>query len=220
MVSTEGARSERNRTDLMSSLRLTAMLALSFAFEAVAQPTADKPDLKVGDNWDFKQSVKIASSEEKSEPWSRRVVEVQQDGRVQVAIGNATLPLDAMLNRIDARGPEYSVPTYKFPMKIGNEWSYSAKAGEAGMAERRGSYKVVAYEPVTVPAGTFDCFRVEGQWETSARGYTGKAREQYWYCPAIKFIAKSSSQFDQNFRDRPSTSETRQSELTKFTPAP
>jgi len=208
--------------NLMISFRPVAMFAVSFvALDVVAQPTADRPDLKVGDKWEFNQSVKMVPGEEKSEPWSRRVVEIRPDGQVHVAIGKgANLPLDAMLNRIDPRGPEYSVPTYKFPMKTGNEWSYSAKAGESGMAERRDTYKVVAYEPVTVPAGTFDCFRVEGQWETSMRNYTGRAREQYWYCPAIKFIAKSSFQFDQNFRDRPSTSETRLSELTKFTPAP
>ena len=207
--------------NLMRSLWPVAMLTAGFvALEAAAQPTADKPELKAGDQWEFNRNIKIVPGEEKSEPWSRRVVEIQPDGRTQVVLDKETVMLDAMLNRIDPRGPEYSVTTYKFPMKVGSEWSYSARAGEGGMLERRGSYKVVAYEPVTVPAGTFDCFRVEGQWETSARGYTGKAREQYWYCPAIKFIAKSSSQFDQNFRDRPSTSETRQSELTKFTPAP
>ena len=57
---------------------------------------------------------------------------------------------------------------------------------------------MVAYEPVTVPAGTFDCFHVEGQWENSTKSYTDRAREQYWYCPAIKFIAKSTFQYDQN----------------------
>ena len=37
--------------NLKSSLRPVAMFAVSFvALEAVAQPTADKPDLKVGDN--------------------------------------------------------------------------------------------------------------------------------------------------------------------------
>ena len=207
--------------NLMRSLWPVAMLTAGFvALEAAAQPTADKPELKVGDQWEFNRNIKIVPGEEKSEPWSRRVVEIQPDGRTQVVLDKETVTLDAMLNRIDPRGPEYSVTTYKFPMKVGSEWSYSARAGEGGMLERRGSYKVVAYEPVTVPAGTFDCFRVEGEWENSSRSYTGKAREQYWYCPAIKFIAKSSFQFDQNWRDRPSRSETRLSELTKFTPAP
>ena len=208
--------------NLMNSLKPVTMLAVSFlALEAAGQPTVDKPDLKVGDKWEFKQTVKIVPGEEKSEPWSRRVAEIKPDGAIQLATGkDELLALDAMLNRIDARGPEYSIVTYKFPMKVGSEWTYSARAGEGGMLDRRGSYKVVAYEPVTVPAGTFDCFHVEGQWETSSKSYTGRAREQYWYCPAIKYIAKSTYQFDQNWRDRPSRSETRMSELTKFTPAP
>ena len=208
--------------NLMSFLRPVALFAVSFvALEAVAQPAADKPDLKVGDKWEFNQSVKIVPGEERAEPWSRRVVEIRPDGKVQVATAkDEMLTLDAMWNRIDSRGPEYSVTTYKFPMKIGSEWSYTARAGEGGMLERRGTYKVVAYEPVTVPAGTFECFRVEGQWENSTKSYTGRASEKYWYCPSIKYIAKFSYQFDQNWRDRPSKSETRLSELTKFTPAP
>ena len=207
--------------NLMRSLWPAAMLAAGFvALEAAAQPTGDKPELKVGDQWEFNRTIKIVPGEEKSEPWSRRVVEIRPDGRTQVVADKETVTLDAMFNRIDPRGPEYSVTTYKFPMKVGSEWSYTARAGEGGMLERRGSYKVVAYEPVTVPAGTFDCFRVEGQWETNGKTYTGRAREQYWYCPAIKFIAKSSFQFDQNWRSQPSKSETRHSELTKFTPAP
>jgi hypothetical protein len=131
--------------NLMSRLRLVAMFAISFvASGAVAQPTADQPDLKVGDKWEFNQTVKIVPGEEKSERWSRRVVEIQPDGRIQVATGKEEiLSLNAMLSRIDPRGPEYSVATYKFPMKIGNEWSYSARTGEGGMLERRGSYKVV-----------------------------------------------------------------------------
>ena len=200
---------------------LTLLTAGFIALEVAAQPAADKPELKVGDRWEFSQTVETVPGEEKTETWSRRVAEIQPNGQMQVATGKGEmLTFDAMLNRIDPRGPEYSVTSYKFPMKIGTEWSYSARTGEGGMLERRGTYKVVAYEPVTVPAGTFDCFRVEGQWENSTKSYTGRAREQYWYCPAIKFIAKSSFQFDQNWRDRPSKSETRQSELTKFTPAP
>jgi hypothetical protein len=208
--------------NLTSSLQLVAMFAVGFvALEAAAQPTADKPDLKVGDKWVFNQTVKVVPGEEKSDTWSRRVAEIQPDGRIQLATGkDEMLAFDAMLNRIDQRGPEYSFPTYKFPMKIGSEWSYSARTGEGGMLERRGSYKVVAYEPVTVPAGTFDCFHVEGQWDNSTKSYSGRAREQYWYCPAIKFIAKSSFQYDQTWGGRPSRSETRLSELTKFTPAP
>src|SRR5258706_7291636 len=170
--------------NLMNSLQAVALFALSIvALEAVAQPTADKPDLKVGDKWEFNQSVKVVPGEEKSEPWSRRVVEIQPDGQIRVATGKEELlTLDATLNRIDPRGPEYSVATYKFPMKVGSEWSYSARTGEGGLLERRGSYKAVAYEPLTVPAGTFDCFRVEGQWGNSNKSRSGRAREQYWHC--------------------------------------
>jgi len=195
-----------------------SMMVLSsslFAPHAAAQPVAERPALKIGDSWQFRQSVKIVPGEETSQPWSRRIVEIQPDDRMVVAAGNnQSLTFDTSWNRIDPKGPEYSVVSYKFPMKVGDEWTYKARAGETGMLERQGKYKVAAFESVTVPAGTFDCFRIEGQWEISNRGYTGRAQEKYWYCPALRYVAKADYQFDQNFREQPSRSETRHSELT------
>ena len=51
---------------------------------------------------------------------------------------------------------------------------------------------------VQVPAGTFDCFKVEGltfnNWQNIDRQYQGyvgsKNSTTYWYCPAMKWGAK------------------------------
>jgi hypothetical protein len=76
-------------------------------------------------------------------------------------------------------------------MQVGSEWSYVAKFGTQVMMDQRGSYKVVAYEPLTVPAGTFDCFKVEGKAEAAYRiSYQQQIKETYWYCPKVNGIAK------------------------------
>jgi hypothetical protein len=59
--------------------------------------------------------------------------------------------------------------------------------------------KVVAYESITVPAGTFKCFRIEGDsdWINTLAGggfeyvLTEKWRITNWYCPDVRYIGKS-----------------------------
>ena len=189
---------------------------------AMAQGVVEKPTPKVGDLWEFQQSVKVGSGGESSQPWSRKVSEILPDRITMVGGAGVSFPSDASLNPIDPKGAEYSVMTYKFPMGVGNEWKYTARAGPTGQLERTGSYKVAAFEAVTVPAGTFDCFRVEGEWQVNGAGYSGRGSETYWYCPKISYVAKRSSELTVNQRTYTNygkTSETRLSELTKYTPA-
>lgn len=188
---------------------------------ALAQGVADKPTLKVGDKWEFQQAVKVVPGGDKSEPWSRRVVEILPNDRIQMAgASNLLILTDASLNPVDPKGPEYSVTTFKFPMSVGATWDYSARSGPTGELERRGHFKVAAWEAVTVPAGSFECFRVEGEWQTTGRYVNIRGRDTYWYCPKLNFFAKRQSEFTTDIRDRASTNEARLSELTKFTPGP
>jgi hypothetical protein len=62
----------------------------------------------------------------------------------------------------------------------------------------KASWEVKAYEQLTVPAGTFDCFRVDGVlWGNQTRPPLVPAREHYevtyWYCPAVKWIARKTT---------------------------
>jgi hypothetical protein len=45
-------------------------------------------------------------------------------------------------------------------------------------------YKIVGRESITVPAGTFDCFKVQGHGEAGPLTYTkGEVRHTIWYEP-------------------------------------
>jgi len=75
----------------------------------MAQPVADKPGVKVGDKWVFQESVKTSASGESSSTWSRRIVEILPDDRMQVVAGKEQMiPVDGSWNVIDPKGPEYS----------------------------------------------------------------------------------------------------------------
>jgi hypothetical protein len=53
----------------------------------------------------------------------------------------------------------------QFPLTVGKEWQSSSRRFDEGKDAGTfiGTYKVTAIETVTVPAGTFRAFRVEGQ---------------------------------------------------------
>lgn len=85
-----------------------------------------------------------------------------------------------------------------FPLFVGKKWS-SRYAGFRADKNRKWDSllecEAKAYEPVNVPAGTFDAFRVEcvDNWEF---GYifSGKAVSTRWYAPAEGIIIKSVSE--------------------------
>lgn len=162
---------------------------------ACAQEVADKPAPKVGDRWVFEQTLKESPGGDSNTRRSFQVAEVLPDRITMIAGNGQSLQFDTSLNPIDAKGAEYAVTALKFPMSIGNEWKYTARGEPHGQSERSGTYKVAVVEAVTVPAGTFDCVRVDGEWQTNGKGFTIRGSEKIWYCPAINFYAKRIVEF-------------------------
>lgn len=203
------------RFRLARAFAFGALLTLPFS-AAMGQEVAEKPTLKVGDKWVFTQSIDSG----KESIWSRRIVAVGADGVVDVQTGPDKIQqYDISWNFIDPRGAEYSRTPFKFPMRVGAEWSFTTKTGTNIIMDQRNSYKVVAYEPVTVPAGTFDCFKVDGKSEiTYKASYNYTMNETYWYCPKVNSIAKVHRETTTRSRDSGSTREKTESQLTKYTP--
>lgn len=70
----------------------------------------------------------------------------------------------AMLNRSGEPVFSFEPPVgYRYPLKVGNEWTSKHQMTVYPSHEVRPyelSYKVEAYEPITVPAGTFQTYRI------------------------------------------------------------
>jgi len=162
---------------------------------ALAQEAADKPAPKVGDRWIFEQTLKEPHRDDSSTRRSFQVAEVLPDRITMVGGNGQSFQVDASLNPINPKGAEYAWTVLKFPLSVGNEWKYTVRSGEIGLEEHSGTYKVAAFEAVTVPAGTFNCFRVDGEWQTNGRGFSVRGSDKIWYCPAINFYVKRSSEF-------------------------
>ena len=89
------------------SLPYAAVVATLVAAPALAQST-DKPALAAGDSWTYRQV-----SDGKESFWSRRVVGVASDGGADMQIGERAFKVDASLNILDPKGPEYLREHYR-----------------------------------------------------------------------------------------------------------
>ena len=80
------------------------------------------------------------------------------------------------------------VPVYAFPMWVGKSWqityTYNDRKRDMTMENLVWRGRVTAYEDVTVPAGTFKAFKVEGT--------DGGVKAVLWYSPKVNIFVKSS----------------------------
>jgi len=171
-------------------LAIVVTVVIGSAMHAQAQ-TAEAPVWKVGYKWTFHS---VSGLPPVDSIWQREVVETLPGGHfsLQMETGRK-LVFDAETNSLDPRGAEYSWKRFSFPLYVGKRWKHDRKLDDFG--HETASWNIKAHESVTVPAGTFDCFRVDGVvWQT--RGYamysptTSHEDVTYWYCPEIKWAAK------------------------------
>ena len=93
-------------------------------------------------------------------------------------------------NAIEYRPDDGSL---RFPLAVGESWRRSYVRAIAGKDppddEMTVEAAVKAYERITVPAGSFDAFRIESTI-TSARETNPTLYATYWYAPAAKAVIK------------------------------
>lgn len=171
---------------------LLAMLML-VSLSAHSQ-TAERPIWKVGYKWAFHSVAGLPPTES---DWTREVSDASKDGKFVVRTGTGQLlTFDGETNSLDARGPSYSWKRFDFPLTVGKKWTHNREIGSPpDNGHETATWEVKAYEKVTVPAGTFDCFRIEGVvWQTQPSSiYTPRQGHQEatnWYCPEVKWVAK------------------------------
>ena len=87
-------------------------------------------------------------------------------------------------------------PIIKFPLKIGSWWNHEftveSPAG-IGHGQRIARYEATSYEKITVPAGTFQAFKITVTIDAviTKKGYKEVGSATYWYAPSVKQIIKA-----------------------------
>ncbi len=176
---------------------LIAAALLAFGGSVGAQ-SASKPDVRVGDRWQFSAYFSVPS-DVPNRTWE--VTAITSAG-IEGTEDGLPLLLTHELNVIDSPRTRESNPRLlSFPLSVGKRWRF-ASDWEFKPKRSKGTYlvnvEVVSFEQVSVPAGDFDAFKLtarEALSGTSPIGtnYAGEATRTYWYAPAARAVVKSVS---------------------------
>jgi len=197
---------------MLRKLFLPILVAFGILGTAWADNSVGIPDVHIGDVWKYR-NIDGYSNETNLE-FSHRVVKLN-DKEIVIQLQNKNVSgkrlqyLTREWNVIDSGDVKWEPfnPEYKFPMSVGITWNQEFKFSD----DKGSSYscfvraKIVALEKVTVPAGTFDAYRIERDIErrsTSADANVTKGRMITWYAPvAKKYVRRESIAFS-NGRER------------------
>jgi len=171
------------------------MLAACLLSPAATAQTADAPQIRVGDRWWFVEWYTVPSTTPNRD-WTITSL----DGtRILGTENGEPLVLTTDLNVSESPRSTASNPRdLDFPLTVGKRWQFDtdwtfkpkASKGRASI-----SVVVAAYERVTVPAGTFDAYRIESRERHSGRSpigsvYDAEVLRTYWYAPEASAIVK------------------------------
>jgi hypothetical protein len=176
-----------------------AVLALAVLAGTALAQKADRPAIKAGDQWKFVMYYGIPSLEP-NRVWV--INSVTPDG-IEGTENGEPLMLTTDLNIVESPRQTDSNPRQlRFPLEVGDRWSYTNDYLLKYKNESKGSalvnVAVVSYEKIRVPAGEFDAFKLEAK--ASFRGVSafnsqtaGDSIWTYWYAPAARAIVRSVS---------------------------
>jgi hypothetical protein len=203
-----------------SFVLVTAAALLSAALDLFAQEQIAAPVFKEGDTWSYNIIRKgcTVSSTEFNEgaydvtftPQSIKLYQVSENQRSEITITSGAR-IQELLSLI---GRSTQQPDLRFPLSIGQKWSYgyeSAAAGTRVAIPRSVEIIVSGLEQVTTPAGSFKTYKLIRSESWSFRGVPGGTVWSYFYSPETRSIVRRLTENNTT----PCKNET---ELTKFTP--
>ncbi len=186
-----------------NAMRMGAMLVtLLCTVPCLAQSLvrAERPEVKLGDRFVYRETDNLTGEQRET---SMQVTAVTPD-RIVVDMGRSTsgswtFTRDWNLVERKTGDAVASVvtpywPYFQFPLEVGKRWDipFENEVMRPGKRHAKWQWKahVVGVETVTVPAGTFQTFKIEaeGTFTTHAgsRSWTGSHKDTLWYAPEVK----------------------------------
>jgi hypothetical protein len=182
---------------LLRELTQAALLVLVFLHAGAALgQTAERPGVSVGDRWQFV----VWYTQPSTQPNRAWVITAVGPDGIEGTENGEPLRLTPELNVLDSPLRQESNPGFlRFPLEVGKTWRYASDwvfkpKGSRGTLLT--DVAVLAHEKVSVPAGTFEAFRLvaKGSLGGNSPGgsfYAGDIVTTYWYAPAARAIVKS-----------------------------
>lgn len=185
---------------ILERLLVASIAALPGPVTAQEATRAELPRVKVGDNWTYQRNDLV--TRDKGGRSSVTVESVDAD-KIVVRLLKSTATYTREWNQTSTTqgGQETYRATpafakYRFPLEVGKQWESRFKTQSGGGVtghDWRFTVKVEAVEKVTVPAGTFEAFRLRlDGWYTCNLGcnWSSRRRETFWYAPAVNYEIK------------------------------
>ena len=188
----------RIRLDNEALSRIPFSIGLGLALlagPALAQK-AERPEVKVGDRWQFVRYYSVASTKPNLTWEINSVTETEISGTEN----GEPLRLTADLNVVDSPERRQSNPrALSFPLEVGKSWRYTTDwlfkpKGSSGSIVV--DVEVVAHERIAIPAGEFEAFKLVSKGSLSGTSpinsqYDAVITTTYWYAAAPRTIVKS-----------------------------
>ncbi len=193
----------------MLTIGLSVFVAGAFAQAA----ENDNPDVHVGDRWLWQHTNGL--SNEKDFTQIEDVVgvsdsEIRTRNRIKGKPGSGIAAYTREWNPVDVISAKYEpyLKDFSFPLQVGKKWDADADKmlfsnGKHGKFFLKG--KVVSLEKITVPAGTFDAYKINVILDASGTdedANIGHTIETYWYAPSVKRYVKLINEFSRDGRVR------------------
>jgi hypothetical protein len=169
---------------------------------AIDGPVAEAPRMIIGDHWQYSDGVIETVRDVRERSF---LVEYYGASRYQACV-NALHRKDlhgTVVDVLDHSGQVVSDCNHytgwrklDFPIFIGKKWAFEAddiSQSLGRMCSYKNEMEVVAYERVTVPAGTFEAFKILHKQQNLCRDTGVWNTRFYWYAPDAKAIVKTMS---------------------------
>ncbi|MGD0230627.1 MAG: hypothetical protein ABSC19_09740 [Syntrophorhabdales bacterium] len=193
---------------------LLILIVLLASATAWANDVVGIPDVHIGNIWKYREIDDF--TKETTLEYSHRVVRLD-DKEIVVQLQNKGTSARKLKyftrewNDTDSGDVKWEPfnPQYKFPMSVGLFWDREFRwftrqgASFSSFAKAR----VVALEKVTVPAGTFDAYKIVSNIETRKNGADAEVRTGRiitWYAPIVKKCVRVESTTFSDGRQRES----------------
>jgi hypothetical protein len=189
----------------------------------LAQEQLPAPSFKEGDTWQFNMTQKgqqISTTERFTGIYELalsqgqvKVYEVNGSKKTEVDI-NPDGPGGGLLAQI---GKNENRPSLKFPLSVGQKWTYEYQTRPAGarvLQKRSVEVNVTGIEEVITPGGSFRAYKLvrNEEWQGGDRKLVWlRNTVTYFYSPETRSVVKSST-VNEN------SSATAETVLIKFTP--
>jgi len=176
-------------------LFLCILLLIIPGISVSGDTVAERPTYSAGDYWIVKnhngKETKIEFLREEEDKYIFRKMKYGSGKKGKELITDFNL---TDVERIKSSYRHFPGPIIKFPLTIGKKWSYEydRKRSVGPLVQRLlAKFEVEAFEPITVPAGTFQAFKITAKLEAKKRRkITMPDWYYFWYAPEVKYIVK------------------------------